>query len=150
MSPEEGEWMPKNVYSEIHLHFVWHTKRSRFFIKTETERMVHDIIRKRASEDGIAVHAVGGTSNHIHLAVTIPPTIEPSSWIGQVKGGSSHDINQQIPSMGGVFGWQTGYGVVSFGAKAMPWVVGYIQNQKKHHDQETWEERLEQITRQSN
>ena len=120
--------MPRNVYSEINLHFVWHTKESRFLIKPAMEKTVQDIIRRRAqASEGIRVHAIGGTANHIHLAVTIPPTIEISKWIGQVKGGASHEINE-LPIFDGQFAWQTRYGVISFGTKAIPWVVAYIRN----------------------
>jgi len=137
--------MPRNVYSEINLHFVWHTKESRALIKPETQQTVHEAVRRRAcAAEGVRVHAVGGTTNHVHMAVTIPPTLEISKWIGQVKGGSSHDLNE-LPIFGGSFEWQTGYGVVSFGTRDLPWTVGYIKNQKRHHDQESWQERLERI-----
>ena len=137
--------MPKNVYSEINLHVVWGTKESRALIKPDLEAQVHDAIRLRAANtDGVRTHAIGGTPTHVHLAVTVPPTLEISMWIGQVKGGSSHDLNG-IPIFGGTFEWQRGYGVISFGTKDLSWVVAYIRNQKQHHNQDTWEERLERI-----
>lgn len=43
--------------------------------------------------------------------------------------------------------WQTGYGVVSFGAKDLPWVAAYIQNQREHHARGNAHGRLERITR---
>jgi putative transposase len=138
--------MPRNVYSEINLHVVWHTKEGRFLIKPDMQETVYDHIRRRAIAPGeVFVHEIGGTMNHVHVAATIPPTLLISDWIGKVKGGSSHDLNQ-LPIYGGDFGWQTGYGVVSFGRKDLPWVKRYIRDQKKHHDQETWQERLERIT----
>ena len=138
--------MPRNVYSEINLHIVWHTKNSCSLIKPEMEQTVYDHVRRRAVDPGeVFVHEIGGTANHIHMAVAIPPTILISEWIGQVKGGSSHDLNE-LAIYDGDFHWQTGYGVVSFGTKDLPWVKEYIQYQKRHHDQKTWQERLEQIT----
>jgi len=140
--------MPRNVYSEINLHVVWHTKGSRHLIKLAFEKRGYEHIRRRArSVDGVFIHGIGGTTNHIHLVAAVPPTLLVSRWIGQVKGGSSHDINEQVPAMGGVFEWQTGYGVVSFGAKDLPWVVAYVRDQKRHHQQDTWQDRLERITR---
>ncbi|MDY6913817.1 MAG: IS200/IS605 family transposase [Planctomycetota bacterium] len=139
--------MPRNVYSEINLHIVWHTKNSCFLIKPDMEQTVYDYIRRRAIAPGeVFIHEIGGTANHVHIAVTIPPTIPISEWIGQVKGGSSHDLNE-LAICSGDFHWQTGYGVVSFGTKELPWVKEYIQNQKRHHDRETWQKRLERITR---
>ena len=43
--------------------------------------------------------------------------------------------------------WQSGYGVVSFGTKDLPWVSDYIRNQKEHHASGKALERLERIHR---
>ena len=114
-------------------------------IKPAMRRRIHEIIRKRAVEaDGLWFHGIGGTSNHVHMVVDIPPTVLISTWIGKVKGASSHDINV-LPDYGGGFEWQTGYGVVAFGKKDLDWVLRYVADQKRHHDENTWEERLERI-----
>jgi hypothetical protein len=41
--------------------------------------------------------------------------------------------------------WQSGYGVVSFGTKATPWVVRDVEKQREHHAQRTTYERLERF-----
>ncbi|MEX0611075.1 MAG: transposase [Pirellulales bacterium] len=80
------------------------------------------------------------------MAVSIRPTLLISEFIGQLKGGSSHDVNQAIGRNQKVIEWQAGYGVVSFGTRDMPWVVEYIRNQREHHARGTVHERLERIT----
>jgi putative transposase len=138
--------VPRNVYSEINLHVVWHTKESRSLIKSQMAQTVYDHIRQRAIEPGeIFIHQIGGTANHVHMVATIPPTVLISEWIGRIKGGSTHDLNE-IAIFDGDFSWQTGYGVVSFGTRALSWVKAYVEDQQRHHDQDTWEERLERIT----
>lgn len=78
------------------------------------------------------VHAIGGTEDHMHLAVSIPPKVAPAKFIGDVKGNSSHYINHVIkPDF--EFHWQDEYGVLSFGEKNLSAVVRYIHNQKQHH-----------------
>ena len=139
--------MPRNVYSDIKLHITWHTRESRFLIKPEMEQTVYDVIRKRATAvEGVIVHEISGTMNHVHLAVTVPPTLTISEWIGKIKGGSAHDLNE-LPIYGGRFQWQTGYGVVTFSARNLASVRSYIRNQKLHHERETVKEVLERITR---
>ena len=90
------------------------------------------------------VHAIGGTDDHVHLAVTAPPTLLVSEWIGELKGASAHYVNHTLANRK-VIEWQTGYGVVSFGTKAMPWVVHYVENQREHHAKRTTYERLERV-----
>ena len=89
--------MSKNYYSEINLHIVWHTKQSLPLLTPTLEPIAHKSLRKRIIETpDVILHEIGGTENHVHIAVTIPPTLTISTWIGQLKGGSSHDVNQQV------------------------------------------------------
>ena len=88
--------MSKNCYSEINLHIVWHTKNRSPLLTPTVEPIAHRCLRKRIVDTlGVFVHEIGGTETHVHVAVTIPPTLTISEWIGQLKGGSTHDVNQQ-------------------------------------------------------
>ena len=95
---------------------------------------------------GVFIHEIGGTDNHIHLAISIAPTILISDLVGKLKGASSHDINQRLGAGRKILEWQPGYGVVSFGTKELPWVVQYIQEQRDRHGRREIEDRLERIT----
>jgi putative transposase len=139
--------MSRNYYSEINLHIVWHSKDSAPLLTPTVEPVTHRFLRKRLVEfDGVFVHEIGGTENHVHVAVTVPPTMAPSDLIGKIKGGTSHDVNHQMGVQGKLLEWQAGYGVVSFGTKDLEWVVEYIRNQREHHSQSGVFERLERIT----
>ena len=139
--------MSRNYYSEINLHIVWHTKNSSPLLTPDTEPIAHGALKTRIMETpGAFIHEIGGTETHVHLAVTVPPTLAPSEWIGKLKGGSAHDVNQQLGKRQKVVQWQSGYGIVSFGTKDCHWVVEYIRNQREHHSRATVHDRLERIT----
>jgi REP element-mobilizing transposase RayT len=139
--------MSRNYYSEINLHLVWHTKNSLPLLTPEVEHLAHRFLKKRIVETpGAFVHEIGGIESHVHLAVTIHPTLLISDFVGQLKGGSSHDVNQAIGKKQKVLEWQAGYGVVGFGARDTEWVVAYIRDQREHHARGTVQERLERIT----
>src|SRR5262245_10208470 len=126
--------MSRNYYSEINLHIVWHTKGSRPPLTARVEPVAHQYLRgKIINTPGAYVHEIGGTETHVHLAVSVAPTILVSEFIGQLKGSSSHEVNQKCGDSRKVLEWQSGYGVVSFGTKDLPWVVEYILKQKEHH-----------------
>jgi putative transposase len=126
--------MARNYYSEIHLHMVWHTKESAPLLTPEVEPFAHQLLRKRVIDTpGAYIHQIGGTENHVHLCITIQPTIRISELIGALKGGSSHDVNQELGRGRKVLEWQSGYGVVSFGTKDLEWVKAYVRNQPEHH-----------------
>ncbi|MBC8876511.1 MAG: IS200/IS605 family transposase [Planctomycetes bacterium] len=139
--------MSKNYYSEINLHIVWHTKNSSPLLTPTVEPVNHRLLKKRIIDTPeVFVHEIGGTETHVHLAVTMPPTLTISEWIGRLKGGTSHDVNQQVGKRQKVLQWQVGYGVVSFGTGDLEWVKAYIRNQRDHHARGAVHERLERIT----
>src|SRR4051794_10802861 len=118
--------------SGVFLHFTWHTKYDMPLLTAKLEPHAHAEIRKRVlAFKGVILHALNGTENHVHLAVSILPTLHISSFVGDVKGGSSHAINR-LAENDEPFAWQHGYGVVSFGTRDLPWVVDYIDRQKEH------------------
>ena len=140
--------MSKNYYSEINLHLVWHTKLSRPLLTPDIEAMTYSCLREKIANQGdIYLHEIGGTETHIHLALSIEPTVLISELVGVLKGYSSHEVNRRSGMGRTVLQWQTGYGVVSFGTKDLPWVVAYVSNQKQHHAQGKTFERLERIHR---
>jgi putative transposase len=139
--------MPRNVYSEINLHLTWHTKHNAPVLVDTVESRTHHYLRHRALQTpGVIVHEVGGTPDHVHMAVSIPPTLVIAEWIGQLKGASSHHINHEICNRK-VLHWQDGYGVVSFGSKDLSWVVSYVRNQKQHHADGQTHDPLERTSR---
>ena len=138
--------MPHNYYSEINLHVTWHTKDSLPLLTPTVEPLAHRYIKQRLiNEKGVFIHEIGGTETHIHLVVTIPPTIVISEWIGQLKGASAHEVNQQIGHHDKTLQWQTGYGVVSFGTGDLDWVKAYVHNQRQHHAEGKTSDRLERM-----
>jgi len=138
--------MSRNYYSEINLHVTWHTSGNRPLLTPQIESATHRYLRQRMLDtDGVFVHEIGGTENHVHIALTIPPSLTISEYVGQLKGASSFHINHSNPTRDKLLEWQTGYGVVSFGTKDVDWVNAYIRNQKEHHRRRSAVDRLERI-----
>jgi len=140
--------MSHNYYSEINLHVVWHTKSSMPLLTPQVEALVHHYIRgKLMSLPGAYIHEIGGTETHVHVAVSVAPTILVSDLIGKLKGASSHEANQKLGSDRKLLEWQSGYGVVSFGKKDLKWVKNYVRHQREHHARGAVFDRLERIIR---
>lgn len=119
-------------YWKLHYHFVWSTKKRLPLIDPTLEPALYRAIAAKAQDMGGFIHALGGTEDHVHFAVSIPPKLAPAKFIGDVKGNSSHFVNHVIkPDF--EFYWQDEYGVLSFGERNLPAVVRYIHNQKQHH-----------------
>jgi hypothetical protein len=82
---------------------------------------------------------VGGTEDHIHALLSLPPTLAISKAVQLIKGGSSKWVHETF-SEHLDFGWQEGFGYFSVSQSNVPAVIHYIQNQPEHHRKMSFEE----------
>ncbi len=132
-------------YWRLHYHLVWATYQRAPLLDDSLERQIYGTILGKAKELGVIIHAIGNVEDHIHVAASIPPKLAVADCIKHFKGASSHYVNHQ-PGAPGNFGWQDGYGAITFGERAMSDVVAYVLNQKQHHRQNTSRAPFERIT----
>ena len=119
-------------YYELYYHLVWATKMREPWITPKLMPDLHQYLRGKGIELGGIVHAVGGSEEHVHVAVSIPPRIAVATYVGQLKGASSHWVTHVSPFRL-PFAWQEGYGVFTFGKRALPQVVEYVLHQQDRH-----------------
>jgi putative transposase len=129
---------------KLFYHFVWATKYRRPMISPGIRDALYGAIVQKAVALGGVVHAINGMDEHVHLVVEAPASRAISSFIGQIKGASSHSI-QRHPSvaLNGSFEWQTEYSVDTVSERALPDVIRYVENQQRHHAQRSTRETLE-------
>jgi putative transposase len=130
-------------YCSLFYHVIWGTKNRLDLIDPAWEKDLYGYIRGKGTALECFPYAVGGMSDHIHVAISIPPKLSVATVIGQLKGASSHHINKTY--VDGSFMWQTEYGVFTFSEKALASVVHYINNQKKHHAENTLNAAMENV-----
>lgn len=131
-------------YWRLFYHVVWGTKNKLNLIDPAWEKDLYGYIWGKATALECIPHAIGGISNHIHVAISIPPKVAVATIIGKLKGSSSHHINEKYTH--GSFMWQAEYGVLSFSEKSLSVVVEYINNQKTHHAKQSLNSELENIS----
>ena len=74
--------------------------------------------------------------DHIHCLFLLNPQKSIAEVIKQIKGNSSHYINQNN-LIADKFAWQTGYAAFSVSESVVEKVFKYIKNQKSHHQKKT-------------
>ena len=122
-------------YWRLFYHVVWGTKNRLELIDPAWEKDLYGYIWGKATALESIPHAIGGMSDHVHVGISVPPKLSVATLIGQLKGASSHHLNEKYAS--GSFMWQAEYGVLSFSERSLPAIVDYINNQKKHHANKT-------------
>ena len=136
-----GEIMA-NSYTKLFYHFVWATKNREPFLQPDLEQMVYGCLRQKCEQLGVAVHALNGMPDHVHLACTLPTALSIAKFMETIKGGSAHCANH-LPDAPGLLYWQPGYGALSFSRRDLPRIVAYIDNQKMHHQQSSLYRKME-------
>ena len=132
--------MPQSLVKLL-AHVVFSTKNRVDLIDSQIEDRlfgyIHGIIENNKSKLILA----GGTSNHIHLLISLAKTVDISKLIGDVKRESSLWMKQHQKN----FYWQEGYGAFSIGQSQVPSVTKYIANQKQHHAKQEFKEEFREL-----
>lgn len=126
-------------------HVVWSTHHREPWITPQIEPIVLNTIKRKSEELRSPVAAINCVNDHVHVAVSISTSIAVAEWVKQVKGLSAYEVNHIFPSLESLFRWQNGYGVLTFGAKNLPFVIQYIERQKEHHSSQTFESYMERM-----
>ncbi|HQE92269.1 MAG TPA: transposase [Anaerolineae bacterium] len=77
------------------------------------------------------VLALNGTADHVHLLGTIPATLTIADLLKQIKGVSSHFVNETLSPP--PFKWQGSYGAFTVSRWDVDKIKRYIKRQKEHH-----------------
>ena len=128
-------------YWRLFYHIVWSTKNRLALIEPAWEADLYGYLWGKATALGCIPHAIHGMTDHLHVAISIPPKLSVATTIGQMKGSSSHHVNEKY--MDGAFAWQAEYGVFSFSERSLSKIVDYVNNQKKHHAENTLNRTME-------
>jgi len=101
------------------------------------EFQVYQYMREQFIESGCPVRIISGMPDHVHCLFLLNPQKSIAEIIKQIKGSTSHFINEQN-LIEGKFSWQTGYAAYSVSESAVEKVFEYIKNQKSHHAKMTF------------
>jgi len=100
-----------------------------------------------ARELGGKLLAANGTGDHVHLLLSLPPTLAVADAMRVIKGNSSRWVHA---THGQTFQWQAGYGAFSVSQSNLREVVHCIQTQEQHHRRVSFQEELVAFLRKHN
>lgn len=121
-----------NTYTQIYIQIVFAVKGRQNLIIKENREELHKFITGIVSNRGQKLFAVFAMPDHVHILVSVGPTISISDLVRDIKAGSSKFINEK-KWMNEKFNWQEGYGAFSYSKSGVDTVVKYILNQEEHH-----------------
>ena len=126
-------------FNKIWIHTIWSTKDRLSLIHPTVEIKIFQFISEQLREQRCPVRIINGMPDHIHCLFLLSPQKSIAEVIKQIKGSSSHFINQNN-LISEKFAWQTGYAAYSVSESIVDKVFKYIKNQKQHHTKKTFQQ----------
>lgn len=125
-----------HTYSANLVHCVFSTKNRLNSIPGNLREPLYAYLFGTARNLNIEVLAVGGTANHLHILMSLPPRQPLSYAIRDLKANSSRWISEHSTR----FAWQEGFGALSVSPSQVSVMKNYIRNQLEHHRKRNFEE----------
>ena len=128
-----------NTYSQIYIHVVLAVKGRGNLISKNWNNELYKYICGIVNGKNEKVYAINGMPDHIHILLSIKPDTSLSNLVRDIKANSSKWINEN-KFVRGKFHWQEGFGGFSYSQSQLDDVIGYIDNQEKHHAEKSFKE----------
>jgi putative transposase len=129
---------------QVWIHFVWTTKNRQPFLTREIRQSVFEHIYSAGRAKGIFIDTINGFLEHVHCLVSLGTEQTISGIVKQLKGESSHWINQNglCPRR---FSWQHEYFAVGVCESILNKTRDYIRDQENHHGNKSFDQEFRQM-----
>lgn len=137
--------MPQSL-SSLLIHLVFSTKNREPWIFPEIRSDFHAAMAMMIRTDGGEAYRVGGTADHVHLAIQLGRTQTIADVVKKLKRSSAvwYKSQSRTKDFQG-FQWQRGYGAFTLGRSQLDTLIAYIDKQEEHHKHKTFQEEYREM-----
>lgn len=114
------------------IHVVWSTKNLEYLIPHTTLDPLYGYLSKIIKSNDAKLYTAGGTQDHIHCLIALPPTLSLSTLMNLLKSNSSRWIKNQL-NVDPKFTWQDGYTAFTVQYDRIESVCKYIRDDATRH-----------------
>ncbi|HEV2990856.1 MAG TPA: IS200/IS605 family transposase, partial [Candidatus Angelobacter sp.] len=100
------------TFTKLFTHIVFSTKGRARLIGSDLKPELHAYLGGLTRELKGKALAINGMKEHVHLLVSLPPTISISDALRFIKANSCSWVHEKWPRRS-AFAWQLGYGAFS-------------------------------------
>ena len=134
------------TYTRIVYQIVFQTRNWESTLDKVNKVRLFEYMSKTLMNKKCFVYRVGGYDNHVHILISLHPTLALSSLVKDIKLSSASFI-QRKKLFTHFHGWNEGYGAFTYTPEAIPKLIKYIKNQDEHHKEETPFEETKRLLR---
>jgi REP element-mobilizing transposase RayT len=118
-------------YTRLFVHLVWSTWQRQPWLDSAIRRRVHGHMAAICRSHDSPALAVGGVSDHVHVLVSLHPTVAVADIVKALKVGTTPFVKTRLKVP--AFAWQDGYGAFTLHDVEVDNVRRYILQQELHH-----------------
>jgi putative transposase len=133
-------------FNSLLIHCVWSTKKREPSLTPTLRDRLYPYLGGIARENRITALAIGGAADHMHMLISLPPTLSVAKAVQLLKGNSSKWVHETFAQLR-YFEWQQGYGAFSIGVSALNPTIAYIRNQTQHHRRRSFQDEFRAMLR---
>jgi len=134
--PEQRYRKTSHVIYECKYHICWLPKYRYPILTGQVALRVRELVRQIAAANEVEIITGSIVSDHIHIYVSIPPSLSVSKFVQFVKGATSRKIQLEFEQIRkrywGQHVWARGYFVATAGNVTDDMIQQYIKNQHEH------------------
>jgi putative transposase len=120
---------------DIKYHIVWITKYRKPIMKGLIGTRLRDLLREICRTNDVEIIKGHVSPDHIHMFLSVPPSISVSNLVQKLKGKTSYKLMQEFKALSKEFWgrhmWARGYFVASSGNITDEVIIKYIEEQGK-------------------
>lgn len=123
---------------DLKYHIVWVTKYRKPILSTKRALRTRELIREITKGKNVQILKGHVSKDHIHLFVSVPPSISIANLVQLLKGKTSRKLLQEDKTLAktnwGQHLWARGYFVTTSGVVTDETIMNYIENQDDEID----------------
>jgi REP element-mobilizing transposase RayT len=119
-------------FSELYVHVVWATRDRLPYVTADLEAQVFGAIASQCRLLNAQAIAVGGTDDHVHVLVRLPPRLAVTTLVEAAKAASQEAVLTRARP-GWQFEWAATFGAASLGVEVVPRGIHYVREQRALH-----------------
>ena len=120
---------------DLKYHLVWITKYRKSVLRGQVGLRLRELTRQTCATLDVYIEKGHIAPDHVHLLVSVPPTISVSKLMQRIKGRSSRKMLQEFSELQRQFWgrhlWARGYFAASSGNVTDEVIKQYIESQGK-------------------
>jgi putative transposase len=133
-----------STYTQILYHVVFATKDRRPVLSDSRREDLYKYISGVIKNNKCKPVWTNGVKDHIHILLSLHPTIALADLLKDTKVASSVWIkeNRIFPNF---VGWQEGYGAFTYSLQDEPALITYVKQQEEHHRHVSFDEEYRKL-----